>query len=151
MSVLAMNAMAKAVVAPKVAASKPRASAFMGRPAALKARVAAPKARAQVTVKAASQTEDLNKKLSEVTSTVSEKWDETEEKPAVVTLGVFGLVGLVAANGVLKSIDGLPLVPDLLELVGIGFSGFYIYQNLLFKPDRAALKDSISKSLDKVL
>jgi|TARA_B110000977_G_scaffold169004_1_gene218591 hypothetical protein len=82
-------------------------------------------------------------------------------------------VGLVAANGVLKSIDGLPLgefilyisrmgnrltlpvlvitVPDLLELVGIGFSGFYIYQNLLFKPDRAALKDSISKSLDKVL
>ena len=151
MSVLAMNAMAKAVVAPKVTASKPRASAFMGRPAALKARVAAPKARAQVTVKAASQTEDLNKKLSEVTSTVSEKWDETEEKPAVVTLGVFGLVGLVAANGVLKSIDGLPLVPDLLELVGIGFSGFYIYQNLLFKPDRAALKDSISKSLDKVL
>ena len=82
-------------------------------------------------------------------------------------------MGLVAANGVLKSIDGLPLgefilyisrignrltlpvlvitVPDLLELVGIGFSGFYIYQNLLFKPDRAALKDSISKSLDKVL
>ena len=42
-------------------------------------------------------------------------------------------------------------VPDLLELVGFGFSGFYIYQNLLFKPDRAALKDSISKSLDKVL
>ena len=42
-------------------------------------------------------------------------------------------------------------VPDLLELVGIGFYGFYIYQNLLFKPDRAALKDSISKSLDKVL
>jgi hypothetical protein len=40
MSVLAMNAMAKAVVAPKVTASKPRASAFMGRPVALKARVA---------------------------------------------------------------------------------------------------------------
>ena len=42
-------------------------------------------------------------------------------------------------------------VPDLLELVGIGFSGFYIYQNLLFKPDRAALKESISKSIDKIL
>ena len=61
------------------------------------------------------------------------------------------LVGLVAANGVLKSIDDLPLIPDLLELVGIGFSGFYIYQNLLFKPDRAALKESISKSIDKIL
>ena len=43
-------------------------------------------------------------------------------------MGVYGLVGLVAANGVLKSIDGLPLVPDLLELVGIGFSAFYVYQ-----------------------
>ena len=64
---------------------------------------------------------------------------------------VNSLVGLVAANGVLKSIDGLPLIPDLLELVGIGFSGFYIYQNLLFKPDRAALKESISKSIDKIL
>ena len=45
-----------------------------------------------------------------------------------MTLGVYGLVGLVAANGVLKSVDGLPLVPDLLELVGIGFSAFYVYQ-----------------------
>ena len=47
----------------------------------------APKARAtSLTVRAASQTEDLNKKLQEVTATVSEKWDDTEEKPAVVTL-----------------------------------------------------------------
>ena len=36
-------------------------------------------------------------------------------------------------------------------VVGIGFSGFYVYQNLLFKPDRAALKESISKSIDKIL
>ena len=101
-----------------------------------------------MSVRADAATEDLNKKLKEVTETVSEKWEETDDKPAVITLGVYGLI---AANGVLKSIDGLPLIPDLLELVGIGFSGFYIYQNLLFKPDRAALKESISKNLDKIL
>ena len=95
-----------------------------------------------MSVRADAATEDLNKKLKEVTETVSEKWEETDDKPAVITLGVYGLIGLTAANGVLKSIDSLPLIPDLLELVGIGFSGFYIYQNLLFKPDRAALKDS---------
>ena len=104
-----------------------------------------------MSVRADAATEDLNKKLKEVTETVSEKWEETDDKPAVITLGVYGLIGLTAANGVLKSIDSLPLIPDLLELVGIGFSGFYIYQNLLFKPDRAALKDSISKSIDKIL
>ena len=114
--------------------------------------IAAPRVGARaMSVRADAATEDLNKKLKEVTETVSEKWEETDDKPAVITLGVYGLIGLTAANGVLKSIDSLPLIPDLLELVGIGFSGFYIYQNLLFKPDRAALKDSISKNLDKIL
>ena len=40
MSVVAVNAMTRAVLAPKAAGAKPRASAFVGRPAALKARVA---------------------------------------------------------------------------------------------------------------
>ena len=42
-----------------------------------------------------------------MTSTVSEKWEETDDKPTVVMLLVYGLIGLIAANGVLKSIDGL--------------------------------------------
>ena len=94
----------------------------------------------------------VSRKLASLSSTsapiLSIRWTltQTPTPPRVNSL-----VGLVAANGVLKSIDGLPLIPDLLELVGIGFSGFYIYQNLLFKPDRAALKESISKSIDKIL
>lgn len=44
MSVVAVNAMTRAVVAPKAAGAKPRASAFVGRPAALKARVAGTRA-----------------------------------------------------------------------------------------------------------
>uniref|UniRef100_A0A7S0ST19 Cyanobacterial aminoacyl-tRNA synthetase CAAD domain-containing protein n=1 Tax=Mantoniella antarctica TaxID=81844 RepID=A0A7S0ST19_9CHLO len=142
---------------PKVSArgtSKVQTRAFLGRTAPLKAARAAVfsvKGSQGVSVRADAATDDLNKKLKEVTETVSEKWGETEDKPAVITLAVYGIVGLIAANGVLKSIDGLPLVPDLLELVGIGFSGFYVYQNLLFKPDRAALKESISKQVDKIL
>ena len=44
MSVVTVNAMTRAVVAPKAAGAKPRASAFVGRPAALKARVAGTRA-----------------------------------------------------------------------------------------------------------
>ena len=44
MSVVAVNAMTRAVLAPKAAGAKPRASAFVGRPAALKARVAGTRA-----------------------------------------------------------------------------------------------------------
>ena len=95
--------------------------------------------------------DDLKDKLSEVTATLSEKWEESDEKPAIVTLGVYGLIGLVAANGTLRAVDSLPLVPDVLELVGILFSGFFVYQNLLYKPDRAALKETVTKTLNKIL
>ena len=53
-----------------------------------------------MSVRADAATDDLNKKLKEVTETVSEKWGETEDKPAVITLAVYGIVGLIAANGV---------------------------------------------------
>jgi len=106
-------------------------------------------ARAPATRSAAA--DDLQDKLKEVTATLNEKWEESDEKPAIVTLGVYGLVGLVAANGTLRAVDGLPLIPDLLELVGILFSGFFVYQNLLYKPDRAALKETITKTLNKIL
>jgi len=95
--------------------------------------------------------DDLKEKLSEVTATISEKWEESDEKPAIVTLGLYGIIGLVAANGTLRAVDSLPLVPDVLELVGILFSGFFVYQNLLYKPDRAALKETVTKTINKIL
>ena len=102
------DAAARVTAAPKmsVRSAKAQSRAFLGRTAPLQARVAAPRAVARgASVRADAATEDLNKKLKEVTSTVSEKWEETDDKPAVITLGIYGLVGLVAANGVLKSID----------------------------------------------
>ena len=48
-----------------------------------------------VSVRADATSEDLNKKLKEVTETLSEKWEETDDKPAVITLGVYALIGRV--------------------------------------------------------
>ena len=102
-------------------------------------------------VNATTRSDEVQDKLKEITGTLNEKWDDTEEKPAAVALAVCGLVALVAADGVLHNIDGLPLIPNLLELVGIVVSGFFIYQNLLFKPDRQAFKEKLSKTFDDVL
>ena len=102
-------------------------------------------------VNATTRSDEVQDKLKELTGTLSEKWDDTEEKPAAVALGVFGLVGLIAADGVLHNIEGLPLIPNLFELIGIVFSGFFIYQNLLFKPDRQAFKEKLSKTFDDIL
>ena len=102
-------------------------------------------------VNATTRSDEVQDKLKEITGTLNEKWDDTEEKPAAVALAVCGLVALVAADGVLHNIDGLTLIPNLLELVGIVVSGFFIYQNLLFKPDRQAFKEKLSKTFDDVL
>lgn len=60
--------------------------------------------------------------MTETLDKVSAAWEKTEDKPAVATLGVFALIGLVALAGVLKAVDSLPLVPTLLELVGIAYT-----------------------------
>ncbi|XP_073101705.1 uncharacterized protein [Elaeis guineensis] len=36
-------------------------------------------------------------------------------------------------------IDRLPVVPGALELAGIGYTGWFAYRDLVFKPDREAL------------
>ena len=92
---------------------------------------------------ATTRSDEVQDKLKEITGTLNEKWDDTEEKPAAVALAVCGLVALVAADGVLHNIDGLPLIPNLLETRRHRRLGFFIYQNLLFKPDRQAFKGKI--------
>lgn len=152
-AIIAQSAASRVVVKPAVSirrSCKVQAAAFRAN-AGLSKKVSFAGSKRTAVVVRAEAADDLNEKLSEVTETLKEKWAETDDKPAVITLGVYALIGLVAANGVLKAVDSLPLIPQMLELIGIGFSAFYVYQNLLFKPDRAALKDQISKNLDKIL
>uniref|UniRef100_R7WC96 Cyanobacterial aminoacyl-tRNA synthetase CAAD domain-containing protein n=1 Tax=Aegilops tauschii TaxID=37682 RepID=R7WC96_AEGTA len=65
------------------------------------------------------------------------QWAKVEDKYAVATIGVAGLVALWTAVGALKSIDKLPILPGVLELVGIGYTGWFTYRNLIFQPDRS--------------
>ncbi|KAF3789233.1 CURVATURE THYLAKOID 1B protein [Nymphaea thermarum] len=48
------------------------------------------------------------------------------------------------------AIERLPVIPGVLELVGIGYTGWFIYRNLVFKPDREALFDKIKGSYDEI-
>eukprot|EP00928_Gymnodinium_smaydae_P081867 TRINITY_DN65305_c0_g1_i1.p1 TRINITY_DN65305_c0_g1~~TRINITY_DN65305_c0_g1_i1.p1 ORF type:complete len:167 (+),score=4.20 TRINITY_DN65305_c0_g1_i1:75-575(+) len=77
--------------------------------------------------------------LPEVVNTIKEAWDKVEDKYAMTSLVVAGLVALWGSTGLISAIDRLPLVPGVLELVGIGYSGWFAYKNLIFKPDRQAL------------
>ena len=64
------------------------------------------------------------------------KWDQTEEKPAVVAIGVGTFVTIWALSGLVDRIDKLPIIGGLLELVGLLVTGWFIYRYLVFGPDR---------------
>ncbi|CAM0956353.1 unnamed protein product [Alopecurus aequalis] len=79
-----------------------------------------------------------NAELTEFINALKQEWDRVEDKYAVTTLAVAATLGMWSAGGVVSAIDKLPVVPGLMEVVGIGYSGWFAYKNLLFKPDRKA-------------
>ncbi|KAG5566120.1 hypothetical protein RHGRI_001900 [Rhododendron griersonianum] len=74
--------------------------------------------------------------LPDVVKTIQETWDKVDDKYAVGSLGVAAVVALWGSAGMISAIERLPLVPGVLELVGIGYTGWFAYRNLIFKPDR---------------
>lgn len=89
--------------------------------------------------------------LPEVVKGLQEAWDKVEDKYAVASLGVAGVVALWGSTGLISAIDRLPLVPGLLELVGIGYTGWFAYRNLVFKPDREALIQKIKDTYQEII
>ncbi|WCJ22519.1 Protein CURVATURE THYLAKOID 1B chloroplastic [Euphorbia peplus] len=89
--------------------------------------------------------------LPEVLKTVQEAWDKVDDKYAVSSLAVAGVVALWGSTGMISAIDRLPLIPGVLELVGIGYTGWFAYKNLVFKPDREALIEKIKSTYSDVI
>lgn len=71
--------------------------------------------------------------LPEIFKSAKEAWDKVEDKYAVSSLAVAGVVALWGSTGMISAIDRLPLIPGALELVGIGYTGVSSsgFQNLL--------------------
>lgn len=88
---------------------------------------------------------------SEIVQIIQEVWDKVDDKYAVSSLGVAAFVLLWSSTGVISAIDRLPLIPGVLELVGIGYTGWFAYKNLIFKPDREALISKIKDLYKDIL
>ncbi|GMI98493.1 CURVATURE THYLAKOID 1B, PLASTID TRANSCRIPTIONALLY ACTIVE 8 [Hibiscus trionum] len=87
----------------------------------------------------------------EFIKTLQQTWDKVEDKYAVSTLAVSGLVAVVGSAGLVSAIDRLPLIPGILEAVGIGYSGYFAYKYLLFKPDRDAMLKKVKETYKEIL
>ncbi|GFZ14716.1 photosystem I P subunit [Actinidia rufa] len=60
--------------------------------------------------------------IPEIVKTIQETWDKVEDKYAVTSLAVAGVIALCVLTGMIAAIDRLPLVPGVLELIGIGYT-----------------------------
>lgn len=87
----------------------------------------------------------------EILKTIQEAWDKVEDKYAVSSLAVAVAVAVYGSAGLISAIDRLPLIPGVLELVGIGYTGWFAYRNLVFKPDREALIQKIKDTYKEII
>ncbi|CAH8387023.1 unnamed protein product [Eruca vesicaria subsp. sativa] len=79
----------------------------------------------------ATNTEAEGTELPDIVKTVQEAWEKVEDKYAISSLAVSGFVALWGTAGVVSAIDRLPLVPGVLEVVGIGYTGFESLPDLM--------------------
>ncbi|KAL2345962.1 hypothetical protein Fmac_007247 [Flemingia macrophylla] len=87
----------------------------------------------------------------EIVKTIQEAWDKVEDKYAVSSLAVAGVVALVGSAGMISAIDRLPLIPGVLEVVGIGYTGWFAYKNLVFKPEREAFIRKVKETYSEII
>ena len=89
-------------------------------------------------------------KATELLGELQDFWNRSSDKPAIIGLTVAALLALITANAVSGAISRVPVISDLLEIVGLLYSGYFAYNNLFFKPDRQALLKNIDATLEKV-
>lgn len=77
----------------------------------------------------------------------------TENRGPLGTIGliVLALVSVKLILALLDAIDDIPLIAPTLELIGIGYTGWFIYRYLLTATSRQELSEQIKALKDRVL
>ncbi|KAI3900792.1 hypothetical protein MKW98_012516 [Papaver atlanticum] len=88
--------------------------------------------------------------VTEIITDLKEKWDSLENKSAVFLYGGGAVVGLWLSSVVVGAINSLPLLPKMMELVGLGYTGWFVYRYLLFKSSRKELAMDIEEWKKKI-
>ncbi|KAK3285792.1 hypothetical protein CYMTET_6615 [Cymbomonas tetramitiformis] len=80
----------------------------------------------------------------EVIKTLQEKWDSTEDKGSVALYAGGSVLALWISSAVVGAINAVPVLPKLMELIGLGYSSWFVYRYVLFKEGR----DELVKDVD---
>ncbi|KAI5084194.1 hypothetical protein GOP47_0000363 [Adiantum capillus-veneris] len=102
------------------------------------------------TVSVTSTTEETSLQTDELIADLKAKWDAIENKTNVLIYGGGALVALWFSSTIVGAVNSVPLLPKVLELVGLGYSGWFVYRYLLFKESRKELAVEIEELKGKI-
>eukprot|EP00879_Flechtneria_rotunda_P027691 GHRR01029675.1.p1 GENE.GHRR01029675.1~~GHRR01029675.1.p1 ORF type:complete len:149 (-),score=44.43 GHRR01029675.1:567-1013(-) len=92
-----------------------------------------------VLVRAQDTETDTQVEVDKYIKDLQEKWDRVENKTSVVLYGAGALVLVWFSSTLVSALNSIPLVPKVLELVGLGYTSWFVYRYLLFKSSREEL------------
>ncbi|KZV57666.1 protein CURVATURE THYLAKOID 1A, chloroplastic-like [Dorcoceras hygrometricum] len=98
----------------------------------------------------ASSSDDSPVDANELVTDLKQKWDAVEDKSTVLLYGGGAIVALWLATIVVGAINSVPLLPKILELVGLGYTGWFVYRYLLYKSSRKELVEDIEALKKKI-
>ena len=98
----------------------------------------------------ASSEESSSVDANEVFTDLKEKWDALENKSTVLLYGGGAIVAIWLSSILVSAINSVPLLPKIMELVGLGYTGWFVYRYLLFKSSRKELATDIESLKKKI-
>ncbi|GLJ14676.1 hypothetical protein SUGI_0237830 [Cryptomeria japonica] len=93
---------------------------------------------------------DVLKSIGEVLGDWKETWDSIENKSTVFVFGAGAVAALWISSTVISAINSVPLLPKVMELIGLSYSLWFTYRYLLFKESRKELAANIEELKQKV-
>ncbi|MED6217976.1 Protein CURVATURE THYLAKOID 1A, chloroplastic [Stylosanthes scabra] len=98
----------------------------------------------------ASSEESGSVDANELFTDLKEKWDAVENKSTVLLYGGGAIVAVWLSSILVGAINSVPLLPKIMELVGLGYTGWFVYRYLLFKSSRKELAEDIDGLKKKI-
>lgn len=86
----------------------------------------------------------------ELFADLKEKWDAVENKSTVLLYGGGAIVAVWLSSIIVGAINSVPLLPKIMELIGLGYTGWFVYRYLLFKSSRKELATDIEEIKKKI-
>eukprot|EP00268_Persea_americana_P062398 TRINITY_DN79994_c0_g1_i1.p1 TRINITY_DN79994_c0_g1~~TRINITY_DN79994_c0_g1_i1.p1 ORF type:complete len:203 (+),score=42.22 TRINITY_DN79994_c0_g1_i1:71-679(+) len=93
---------------------------------------------------------DARAEAIEILDKLKMKLDLVDPYPVLV-YGSGALAALWISAAIVGALDSIPLLPKLLEVVGLGFTVWFSYRYVIFKKDRKELSENFQKIKQEII